>query len=294
MLKGSVMSDVATPPGLIDRALRRVTSLWRDIASSAPAGEEGFAAQMRACLDAKGGEVSARSRAARLAQSYLAADEAARAEFLRALASFDSDAAAVTAALEAVTRAPDAEARATAKAKLRRVLEPPRLRLMTQFTTNPDGVKLPGGACAPSCMARLRGDKRLLQALDVEICAYMFWRAGSTSASWTCAASTWSTRRPRCWKSSSSYEAVHRHPQPGADLKNRLDSATAAATPSSTRACPKEPLIFVEVALVERAWRPACTPLLDEKAAAPARSWARPTTAVFYSISNCADAGWRA
>ncbi len=271
------MSDVATPPGLIDRALRRVTSLWRDIASSAPAGEEGFAAQMRACLDAKGGEVSARSRAARLAQSYLAADDAARAEFLRALASFDSDAAAVTAALEAVTRAPDAEARATAKAKLRRVLEPPRLRLMTQFTTIPDGVKFLVELRA-DLMARMRGDA-MLQALEADLRGLL--------ASWFDVG--FLELRRIDWSSPAElleklvgYEAVHRI-RTWRDLKNRLDSDRRCYAFFHPR-MPKEPLIFVEVALVE-GMAASVQGLLDEKA--PLLDPRKADTAVFYSINNC-------
>ena len=67
------MSDVAaaaapavTPQsGLLDRALRRVTSLWRDMAERVVGGEgeETIAEQMQACLDGRGGEVSARNRA---------------------------------------------------------------------------------------------------------------------------------------------------------------------------------------------------------------------------------------
>ena len=60
------MSDLALETGLLDRALRRVTSLWRDMAERVVGGEaEGVAEQMRACLDGRGGEVSARHRAGR-------------------------------------------------------------------------------------------------------------------------------------------------------------------------------------------------------------------------------------
>ncbi|MBU8546818.1 MULTISPECIES: malonyl-CoA decarboxylase [Roseomonadaceae] len=271
------MSDVAAPPGLIDRALRRVTSLWRDIASSAPDGEEGFGPQMRACLDAKGGEVSARSRAARLAQSYLAADEAARGDFLRALASFDSDATAVTAAWEQVASAPDAEARATAKAKLRRVLEPPRLRLMTQFTTIPDGVKFLVELRA-DLMARMRGDA-MLQALEADL--------RNLLASWFDVG--FLELRRIDWSSPAElleklvgYEAVHRI-RTWRDLKNRLDSDRRCYAFFHPR-MPKEPLIFVEIALVE-GMAASVQGLLDEKA--PLLDPRQADTAVFYSINNC-------
>ena len=64
-----------------------------------------------------------------------------RKEFLRTLASFDSDADAVAGAYAEVQAAADPAELATAKAALRRALEPPRLRLLTQFTTIPDGRK---------------------------------------------------------------------------------------------------------------------------------------------------------
>src|SRR4051812_2951794 len=97
----TVMSDWAPSRAVLDRALRRVTSLWRT-APEPEDGVEAYAAAMRGCLEARGGEVSARARAAALAQAYLAASEAGRLDFLRALASFDSDPEAVRAAYERV------------------------------------------------------------------------------------------------------------------------------------------------------------------------------------------------
>ncbi|NKC31329.1 malonyl-CoA decarboxylase [Roseomonas sp. BU-1] len=271
------MSDVAAPPGLIDRALRRVTALWRDIASSTPAEADGIAAQMRACLEARGGEVSARSRAARLAQSYLAADHAARGEFLLALAGFDSDAAAVAEAWEAVAAAPDAAARAGAKARLRRVLEPPRLRLMTQFTTIPDGVKFLVELRA-DLMARMKGEP-LLQALEADLRGLL--------ASWFDVG--FLELRRIDWTSPAElleklvgYEAVHRI-RTWRDLKNRLDSDRRCYAFFHPR-MPDEPLIFVEVALVE-GMAASVQGLLDEKA--PLLDARKADTAVFYSINNC-------
>lgn len=59
----------AAPVGLFDRALRRIGTIWRDMADRVAPGEDDddVAAQMRAILDARGGEVSARNRAAKLA-----------------------------------------------------------------------------------------------------------------------------------------------------------------------------------------------------------------------------------
>src|SRR5450759_3508642 len=121
------MSETAEPVGLFDRALRRIATAWRDMASSVSNDEDdGIAAQMRACLTARGGEVSARNRAAKLAQTYLLLDDAGRRGFLQTLAEFDSDPRAVDAACVAVQAAASPAERAAAKSELRRVLEPPR------------------------------------------------------------------------------------------------------------------------------------------------------------------------
>src|SRR3954468_5863340 len=109
----------AVSTGLLDRTIRRITTVWRDMASSV-SGEvdETLEAQMRACLAGRGGEISARNRAAKLAETYLAADEDGRKDFLRTLAGFDSDPDAVAAAYTKVTAAQDPAERATAKAAL--------------------------------------------------------------------------------------------------------------------------------------------------------------------------------
>src|SRR5579859_5080585 len=97
--------------GVLDRTLTNLRSAWRDIADSARNAigaswrsdaleEDGdrLRAQMRTCLDGRGGEVSARARAADLGRTYLALDAEGRARFLRVLAeNFDRDRDAVDA-----------------------------------------------------------------------------------------------------------------------------------------------------------------------------------------------------
>src|SRR5579863_6454407 len=96
------MSDIAAP-GLLDRAIRRITTVWRDMAAGVE--DNSIAAQIRTCLAGRGGEVSARNRAAKLAETYQSLDETGRTEFLRTLASFDSDADAVANAYAEVQAA---------------------------------------------------------------------------------------------------------------------------------------------------------------------------------------------
>ena len=270
----------ALPPpiGLFDRAIRRITGVWRDMADRVSTDEDqGIASQMRACLDARGGEVSARNRAAKLAQAYLILDTAGRTAFLRDLAAFDSDPDAVTSAYEAVQSAADDAERATARVKLRRALEPPRVRLLTQFTTIPDGMKFLVDLRA-TLLELTRGDPHLA-ALEHDMRGLL--------ASWFDVGFLELQRID--WNSPAvllerlvGYEAVHEI-RSWSDLKNRLDSDRRCYALFHHR-MPNEPLIFVEVALV-RGLAGSVQRLLDKKA--PLLDPKDADTAIFYSISNC-------
>ena len=268
----------AVSTGLLDRAIRRITEAWRDMASSvAGDADESLEAQMQACLAGRGGEVSARNRAAKLAQTYLTQDEAGRVAFLRTLAAFDSDADSVAVAYTKVQAASDPAERATAKAALRRALEPPRLKLLTQFTSIPDGrkflVDLRGS------LLSLRGSDKLLTALDADLRGLL--------AAWFDIGFLELQRID--WNSPAAlleklvnYEAVHAI-RSWRDLKNRLDSDRRCYAFFHPR-MPGEPLIFVEVALV-KGLAGSVQDLLDEKA--PVQDPEQADTAIFYSISNC-------
>ena len=271
------MSDAAEP-GLLDRAIRRITTVWRDMASSV-AGEpdEPLEAQMHACLHGRGGEVSARNRAAKLAQTYQGLDEAGRKHFLRTLAGFDSDNDAVARAYADVQKAADPADRAVATAELRQALEPPRLKLLTQFTSIPDGRKFLVDMRA--FLLTIRKDDRLLAALEADL-------RGLLSA-WFDIGFLELERID--WNSSAAlleklvdYEAVHAI-RSWRDLKNRLDSDRRCYAFFHPR-MPGEPLIFVEVALV-KGLAGSVQSLLDEKA--PVQDPREADTAIFYSISNC-------
>jgi malonyl-CoA decarboxylase len=270
------MDTAAAQGGLFDRALRRLLTAWRDVAGGADEGAE-IAEQMRACLEAKGGEVSARARSARLARAYLAADAKGRAGFLRTLAGFDADPAVLEEALTAVSEAADAPARAQALARLRRALEAPRVRLLTQFISIPEGVKFLVDMRA-ELMRLTRGDPTLA-ALDDDF--------RSLLAAWFDVG--FLRLRRIDWDSPASlleklvgYEAVHEI-RGWRDLKNRLDSDRRCYA-FFHPAMEGEPLIFVEVALV-KGLADNVHALLDQKA--PVLDPAQTDTAVFYSISNC-------
>ncbi len=273
------MSDIAIDTGLLDRAWRRVTTLWRDMADRVVGAEEAetVADQMRACLDGRGGEVSARNRAAKLAQAYMAADAAGRVEFLRSLASFDSDTAAVRKAAEALAQASGPQEEAAAKGKLKRALEPPRVRLLTQFTTIPDGMKflvdlrteLLRLAPAEGDLAPLEGDLKGLLAAFFDVGFLELKRIDWNSPA-------------ALLEKLVQYEAVHRI-RGWRDLKNRLESDRRCYAFFHPR-MPDEPLIFVEVALT-KGLADNVQRLLDEKA--PVLDPAEADTAIFYSINNC-------
>jgi len=274
------MSDIAIEAGLMDRAMRRVASLWRDLAGAVQrshVANSDFAEEFRECLEARGGEVSARNRAAALAERYRKLDEAGRLDFLRALAAFDSDAVAVTRAIEKLSAAEDAALRAIALAGLRRALEPPRLRLLTAFAAIPDGVKFLVDMRAE--LLRLKDHEAPLQALETDLKGLL--------ASWFDVG--FLELRAIDWKSPAAlleklvqYEAVHRI-RTWRDLRNRLDSDRRCYAFFHPR-MPDEPLIFVEVAL-ERGMAASVQKLLDEKA--PLLDAGQADTAVFYSINNC-------
>jgi malonyl-CoA decarboxylase len=239
--------------------------------------DDSIEAQIRACLNGHGGEVSARSRAARLAETFETLNDAGKQDFLRTLAGFDSDPNAVDAAYAAVRATEDPAARAIATAELRRALEPPRLRLLTQFTTIPDGRKFLVDLRA--MLLRSRRDDKVLAALELDLRALL--------AAWFDIG--FLELRRIDWSSPAAlleklvdYEAVHAI-RSWRDLKNRLDSDRRCYAFFHPR-MPGEPLIFVEVALVQ-GLAGSVQGLLDEKA--PVQDPRSADSAIFYSISNC-------
>src|SRR6185295_10659441 len=155
----------------------------------------------------------------------------------------------------------------------------PRTRLLQRFAVFPEGMRFLVDLRA-ELLPQLKSDKRLL-ALDAEL-ENLF--------------STWLDvgfleLRRISWDSPASlieklikYEAVH-DIRSWDDVKNRLDSDRRCYGFFHPR-LPDEPLIFVEVALVD-GMAGDVHRLLDEKA--PTRDPEEANTAIFYSISNCQE-----
>lgn len=273
--------------GLFDR-LKTLRGLWRDIAQSLgaapkinpelPADDAALLRkQVLECLQGRGGEVSARARAATLGRSYLELNATGRRNFLKMLAEeFGADDARVDMAMADVAKAAAPAERHAAERSLREALVSPRQRLLTQFNALPEGVKflvdmraelLPltkGDPAMQACEADL---KELLSAwFDVGFLELqrITWRSPALILEKIMA-----------------YEAVHAI-QGWSDLKNRLDSDRRLYAFFHPR-MPDEPLIFVEVALV-RGIAGNIHELLDEHA--PVEDPKKADTAIFYSINN--------
>jgi malonyl-CoA decarboxylase len=283
--------DEVTPG--IDPAARaswfdRLRRGWRDITISigAPLGlaqtdlvadTDTLRARMNECLNQKGGEVSARARAALLGRSYLGLDDEGKGRFLRLLADeFGTDPATIDRAMAAVKAATKKADRLRAEQRLRDVLESPRIRLLAQFNTLPEGVKFLVDLRA-EILDQAKSDASMA-ALEAEIKDLL---AGWFDIGFL-------ELRQVTWRSPAlvlekiaSYEAVHAI-QSWQDLKNRLDSDRRFYAFFHPR-MPDEPLIFVEVALVKGIADNIQT-LLDQTA--PVDDPAKADTAIFYSISN--------
>ncbi|HYN38519.1 MAG TPA: malonyl-CoA decarboxylase family protein, partial [Rhodospirillales bacterium] len=260
------VSDIPRPAakpedasGFFKQAIRTLRARWQTIAGSEYdvgaaslrpdlPGEDidRLRKQMQACLEARGGEVSARARAAALGQAYLALDETGRGRFLRVLATdFDLAPDAAEAALAALKAADTVDERRQARGALRRALEPPRLQILRQFSSLPQGVKILVNLRA-ELMPLARKDP-LFAALDDDLKALL--------ATWfdvdflELRRITWDSASGALLEKLIAYEAVHAI-ESWTDLKNRLDFDRRYFAFFHPR-MPDEPLIFVEVALVE-------------------------------------------
>ncbi|OPF63657.1 malonyl-CoA decarboxylase domain-containing protein [Hydrogenophaga sp. H7] len=233
--------------------------------------------ELKGIVDPLVSEVEGGRRAGELIAWYASASPAHRRDLWLLMSErFVADPEQVKAAQQKYAAAVGTPDEAAAEVLYRRATVSPRRRLLQRFSAHPDGIPFLVNLRA-EMQPQLKADKRLL-ALDVEM-EYMF--------------STWFDvgfleLRRISWDSPASlveklikYEAVHDIRSWG-DVKNRLDSDRRCYGFFHPR-LPGEPLIFVEVALINEI-APSITPLLDE-AAAPA-DLDRATTAIFYSISN--------
>jgi malonyl-CoA decarboxylase len=277
---------------VVDRTLDNLRSLrlvWRDIASrgriatAAPHADlprddaEQLRVHLRECLEAKGGAVAARARAADLGRTYLSLNAVGRERFLYLLASeFDIDRGTVDLLAQRLLLS-ERDQRPPIERALRDALEPPRVKLLTQFNGLPEGVKFLVDLRAE--LMALSRDNPVLAGLESDLKHLL---AGWFDVGFLeLRRITWDTPAALLERLAR-YEAVHRV-RNWADMKNRLDPDRRCFAYFHPR-MPDEPLIFVEVALVKGLAGDVQT-LLDQSA--PLGDPTAADAAIFYSISNC-------
>lgn len=233
--------------------------------------------ELKDCAAGTGGEVSARLRAAKLAEAYLELDDAGRHEILRRIAlDFGPDPTQVEMAHRAYQASVGTPGQWDAEAGLRSALRSARIRILTQFNALPQGVKF---------LVDLRVDLLRFMEEDNEL-AVLDRELESRLSAWFDVGFLELQRIT--WNSPASlleklirYESVHEI-RSWSDLRNRLDSDRRLYAFFHPR-MPQEPLIFVEVALT-KTLSGNIQVLLDEHA--PVIDPRNADTAIFYSISN--------
>lgn len=282
----NLISEVT--PTLLGRTIGHLRRIWRTPSNNTiadelqlspeldPGDSEQLIQWMDGCLLQECNEVTARNRAVILGRSYLRLNEQGRSRFLLLLAEhYGINNEQVEDCFQQWKTA-SAEQRTKAGQQLRDSLDPPRLRLLTQFNGLPEGVKF---------LVDMRGELLTLKKTypqlaeleaDLKRLLISWFDIGLLQLEQI----NWQSSAERLEKLIA-YEAVHEI-QSWDDLKNRLDSdrrCFAFFHPNM----PNEPLIFVEVALVKGLANNVQT-LLDE--AAPLQDIQQADTAIFYSISN--------
>jgi len=220
------------------------------------------------------GEAAGVSLASATVEQYRALDRKERARFFAVLlAEFSPDPAEVLAASQAYA----ADRSADSLARLCLAAEPPRQELLRRLNRAPQGT---------STILRMRErlldlkrEQRELEAVD--------WDFRHLLSSWFNPGFLQIVRVD--WRTPAylleqiiAHEAVHEI-RGWDDLRTRLE-ADHRCFAFFHPALPDEPLIFVEVALLDR-MADSVAPLVDAQPGS--RDPQRATTAVFYSISNC-------
>ncbi len=252
-------------------------SLPKVAADLPPADTKRVRSLMEDCLSTRGGEVSARQRAAILGELYLTLNETGRRNFLETLVdSFCVDRQQVkTTARKLLESADDKSFQQTAM-QMREALVSPQQRLLRQFNALPQGIKFLVGLRADLLAYRTSQPKLFALDRDLKELLVSWFDVGFLAIERI----TWQSPAALLEKLMG-YEAVHAI-NSWTDLHNRLESdrrCYAFFHPGMS----EEPLIFIEVALVE-GLATSIQDLLDENA--PLIAPEEADTAIFYSISN--------
>ncbi|WP_168463997.1 malonyl-CoA decarboxylase [Wolbachia endosymbiont of Ctenocephalides felis wCfeT] len=238
---------------------------------------ESLTSKMNECLNPKGGEVSARKNTVSLGNLYLTLSEEGKVRFLQTLAEkFNSHREEIDEKIIEYKENRNLELSYKFEQDLIKVLESPRSKILKQFISLPEGLKFI--VDMRSDVLKLKNQYKTLSPLESEI--------KNTLNSWVDVdlldlhQITWDSPASLLEKLIK-YEAVHKISSWG-DLKNRLDSDRLCFAFFHYK-MPNEPLIFVEVALVNKI-ADSIQHLLDESL--PSNDPSSANTAIFYSISN--------
>jgi len=266
------------------RGLRAISGTAYDAAAAAMQPDlpdedvDDLRQQFRENLAERGGAVSARAQAAALGQAYLTLNPIGRHRFLKILADeFDVDEAAIDLAIQKRSEADTHEQRRRADQALREALKAPRIRILTRFNGLESGIKFLVDMRA-ELLPLMQADLTL-KGLEQDLKALL--RGWFDVGFLELRQITWETSSAALLEKLIAYESVHAI-ESWDDLKNRLDLDRrffAYFHPNM----PDEPLIFVEVALVED-MSGNVQDLLDPEA--PVTDPAHASAAIFYSISN--------
>lgn len=270
------MSEILKAWEKIQGLTRRVVT--GKISPDLSGGDEGrIKKKISKCIFAKGGQIYGRSRAVELGKIYLYLSEKGREKFMIILArEFDVDNQRINELIQKFQKSGDEKIRIKAEMELSKALTPPRVTLLKQFNSLPNGFKFLIDFRVE--LLRIRNNDPFLEKLDEDLKDIL--------SSWFDVGLL--DLKEITWESPASlleklihYEAVHEI-QSWTDLKNRLDSDRMCFAFFHNK-IPDEPLIFLEVALVKEITG-NIQKLLDEKATTITPEEA--DTAIFYSISN--------
>lgn len=274
---------------LLDKTLNRLLPLWGEIyngrrsldkLSLTPDLNDHDTEQLKhwmdACLSDHGGEVAARMRAATLGRSFMELNQQGRLRFLTLLSeNYGADEPRIAQLIKHWQNS-TGEEKAQIASQLREALEPARMKLLTQFNELPEGIKFLVDMRADLLTLKKQHPQLTPLESDLRRLLNAWFDVGLLQLkriSWNSEASL--------LEKLIAYEAVHEI-KSWNDLKNRLNSdrrCFAFFHPNM----PDEPLIFVEVALVN-GLADNVQHLLDESV--PVLDISQADTAIFYSISN--------
>ncbi|NUX01461.1 Malonyl-CoA decarboxylase [Wolbachia endosymbiont of Madathamugadia hiepei] len=261
--------------GVADAVRSWVGNIGPDLSSSRDI--DSLVLKMNECLNPKGGEVSARKNTVSLGNLYLSLSEKGKIKFLQTLAEkFSLNKAEIDERIKEYRENQNPELNYKFEQDLVKVLESPRSKILKQFISLPEGLKFI--VDMRSDVLKLRNQYKELNRLESELKSILL--------SWVDVDLL--DLRQITWDSPASlleklikYEAVHKISSWG-DLKNRLDSDRLCFAFFHYK-IPNEPLIFVEVALMDGI-ADSIQHLLDESV--PSSDPSSASTAIFYSISN--------